>query len=616
MAIYSRGDTGSTLPATQESTPIASRDLGTIIVKSMETIAESLADDDVPVHYKDIEKAVTVGVNKSDLVKKGMKGGEVASGGKADAALAAKYEQEKYIKWQEYQRKLQRQDELDRQRKKAQEERDWKETQAKVQAGFNSVVTSLDNPLKTMSNFIDKTVKDFSSGFLKGFKDARTGNKENNSNGTQGTVSSSPEVATINTQLTELAELIEDNFDEIKPAQQQTVENLEDLVTDNKDDNNDNGNKDNKQEKDKREAEKADEKKDRDKQLNATQSIGYVVGTIVGKFAGLAALLGSVVVIGSQIWMWLKGKLYTWLAEMPVKRDIAIAEIRSNVETIPKKLQLAGERIMSQIHFPGFSFGGISSEEKDELKGLKKDKELSQYRTALEMAQQKGDKELFSLAGAESLKKKDYDLSTDERVEKYRQDYLAAIRKKYKGESEEDLNSRLLAANTAFDAKLDIKRGYENKARETLTNASPELIAKAERYEDLLARSKKSPMSDAEYERRGKALELEQENRKLELVGESISKRVSKGTLTEFQAETFEKEGYKGTVDNVLQQYQDNTGKKFTFAQSTPQERWINEKFEPWKQGYKDWGHDMQLDLNIDTTHNKDNPLNSNSSNR
>jgi len=607
MAIYSRGDTGSTLPATQESTPIASRDLGTIIVKSMETIAESLADDDVPVHYKDIEKAVTVGVNKSDLVKKGMKGGEVASGGKADAALAAKYEQEKYIKWQEYQRKLQRQDELDRQRKKAQEERDWKETQAKVQAGFNSVVTSLDNPLKTMSNLIDKTVKDFSSGFLQGFKDARSGSKTDKNNTSQGTVSSSPEVATINTQLTDLTELIEDNFDEIKSAQQENIENLKELINDDKT---------GKQEKDKQEAEKADEKKDRDKQLNATQSIGYVVGSIVGKFAGLAALLGSVVVIGSQIWMWLKGKLYTWLAEMPVKRDIAIAEIRSNVETIPKKLQLAGERIMSQIHFPGFSFGGISSEEKDELKGLKKDKELSQYRTALEKAQQKGDKELFSLAGAESLKKKDYDLSTDEGVEKYRQDYLSAIRKKYKGESEEDLNSRLLAANSAFDAKLDIKRNYENDAREILNNASPELVAKAERYEDLLARSKKGPMSDSEYERRQENLILEQENRKSELVGEAISKRVSEGTLTAFQAETFGKEGYQGAIDNVLQQYQDNNGKAFTFAKATDQERWVNEKYEPWKQAYKDFAHDMQLDLNIDTTHNKDNPLNSNSSNR
>ena len=592
MAIYSRGDTSSNLPAIQQSSQLASKDLGTIIVKSMETIAESLADDDVPVHYKDIERAVTTGVNKSDLVKKGMKGGQVTPGGKADAALAAKYEQEKFIKWQEYQKKLQRQDELDRQRKQQAEERAWKETQAKVQAGFNSVVTSLDNPLKTMSNLIDKTVKDFSSGFLQGFKDARAGKKEDN--GTTGSVSSSQEISTINTQISDLSDLIQDNFDEIKSNQTDTIDNLEDLI---KDDGN------TKQEKDKQEAEKAEEKKDRDKQLNATQSIGYVVGSFIGKIAGWAALIVGALAVGSQIYMWLKGKLYTWLAEMPVKRDIAIAEIRANVEAIPKRLQLAGERLLSQVHFPGFSFGGISSEEKDELKDLKKDKDLKDYIKAT----QKADKSLNTMAsqmGASGVSASDYNLTTEEGRNEYKAAVIASAKQSRIENGMPELNEEYASA--------EIDKWLENRinSQPTLT---AEIKEKAERYEDLLARSKKGPMSESEYERRKGLIAAEQEGRKSELVEEAIAKRVSNGTLTEFQAETFKNQGYAGQVENVMQQYQDNhEGKEFSFAQATAQERWVNEKYKPWEQAYKDLGHNMQLDLNIDTTRGKDNPLNTN----
>ena len=40
-----------------------------------------------------------------------MKNGSLTGSGKADSALAAKYEQDKFIKWQEWQRKLQKEDE-------------------------------------------------------------------------------------------------------------------------------------------------------------------------------------------------------------------------------------------------------------------------------------------------------------------------------------------------------------------------------------------------------------------------------------------------------------------------------------------------------------------------
>lgn len=598
MAVYSRGGTSSNLPATQQTTQLASKDLGTIIVKSMETIAESLSGDDVPVHYKDIEKAVTVGVNKSDLVKKGLKGGQLTAGGKADAALAAKYEQEKFIKWQEYQRKLQQWDEADRRKRQAEQDKEWKETQSKIQAGFNTVVTSLDNPLKSLSNAIDKTVKDFSSGFAQGFKDARSGeNFGVKENAAIAKVSSSPEITSINTQLTDLTDLIRDNFEEVTTNQTTSNDSLDDLIKDDKDD---------KQAQDAEKTEKEKKEKNDKEQLNATQKIGYTVGTVVGKVAEAVLLVAGAIVIGSQILMFLKGQLYKFLEQMPAKRDITIAKVKAAIESIPKRLQLVGERIMSQIHFPGFSFGGLSSEEKDEYKALGKDKDLKNYRTAMEKARQKGDKELFSLADSESLKKKDYDLSTEEGVELYRQDYLNAIRKKYKGESESDINSRLSAANSAFDAALGRKEKYESEAQASLT--SPELVAKANRYEELRARSKKGPMSDDEYNRRLDAIETGYSKSVEENIAKSLGKDSSKYTQT--YRNTLEESGISAA--NVEQIYADKEGKQLNTAPLTERETWLNEKYEPWVNAWKNLARDTKLDMNIQLEQpRKKNALNS-----
>lgn len=589
MAVYSRGGTSSNLPATQQTTQLASKDLGRIIVKSMETIAESLSGDDVPVHYKDIEKAVTVGVNKSDLVKKGLKGGQLTTGGKADVALAAKYEQEKFIKWQEYQRKLQQWDEADRKKRQAEQDKEWKETQSKIQASFNTVVTSLDNPLKSLSNAIDKTVKDFSSGFAQGFKDARSGeNFGVKEDAAIAKVSSSPEITNINTQLTDLTDLIRDNFEEVTTNQTTDNDSLEDLIKDDKDD------------KQAQDAEKVDkEKKDKNdkERLNATQKIGYTVGTVVGKMAEAILLVAGAIVIGSQILMFLKGQLYKFLEQMPAKRDITIAKVKAAIESIPKRLQLVGERIMSQINFPGFSFGGLSSEEKDEYKALGKDIDKA-YNKAMANA----DASLNTMAsqmGASEINATDYNLNTEEGRQEYKAAIIASAKKSRIENGMPELNEDY--------ANAEIDKWLENRVNSQPT-LTPELKAKAMRYEELRARSKKGPMSDAEYERRKGEIETEYSKSVEENIAKSLGKDSSKYTQT--YRNTLEESGISAA--NVEQIYADKEGKQLNTAPLTERETWLNEKYEPWVNAWKNLARDTKLDMNIQLEQpRKKNALNS-----
>lgn len=590
MAVYSRGGTSSNLPATQQTTQLASKDLGTIIIKSMETIAESLSDDDVPVHYKDIEKAVTVGVNKSDLVKKGLKGGQLTAGGKADAALAAKYEQEKFIKWQEYQRKLQQWDEADRKKRQAEQDKEWKETQSKIQAGFNTVVTSLDNPLKSLSNAIDKTVKDFSSGFAQGFKDARSGEKFGvKEDAAIAKVSSSPEITNINTQLTDLTDLIRDNFEEVTTNQTTNNDSLEDLIKDDKDD---------KQAEDAEKTEKEKKEKNDKEQLNATQKIGYTVGTVVGKVAEAVLLVAGAIVIGSQILMFLKGQLYKFLEQMPAKRDISIAKVKAAIESIPKRLQLVGERIMSQIHFPGFSFGGLSSEEKDEYKALGKDKDLKAYNKAMTKADNTLNT-MTSQMGASGINATDYNLNTEEGRNEYKAAVIASAKQSRIDNGMPELNEEY--------ANAELDKWLENRVNSQPT-LTPELKAKAMRYEELRARSKKGPMSDAEYERRKGEIETGYSKSVEENIAKSLGKDSAKYTQT--YRNTLEESGISAA--NVEQIYADKEGKQLNTAPLTERETWLNEKYEPWVNAWKNLARDTKLDMNIQLEQpRKKNALNS-----
>ena len=614
MAVYSRG---GNLPTTtdggnsstyspSQSVPLASKDLGSIIVKTLETVSESLSGNDVPVSYKDVEKAVTQGVNKSDLVKKGLKNGtlgQVASGGLADKALAEKYEQDKYIKWQEWQKKLQKEDERNREELKQKQQKDLDDMKRKVDETWSGIATALDNPLKGISNLLDKTVKDFSTGFLKGYKDAKNKNNKGGENEevSIGSVTPSPEVKPITDKLDDLNDLITDNLDEIKDNQEVlmdgrgggkdstgTEDEWSDLIK-NSGENTQEGNESNNKQKSDEEKAKEDDKKKRDeKQLNATQSVGYAVGNIVGSVGKILVGVLAAVAVGSQLIMFVKGKLYKILEESPAKWDIRIAKLRANLEAIPEKIKLGAEQILSKIKFPGFSYGGLSAEEEDRWVELHQEKQQLEKETK-SFAKQEG-----------KIKEIGNKILTQDEVSQYN---LATE------EGREGLKQAIIEKSKTMDPEVFANIGYRTDEIEkefkrldkSAKNVTPETM---KRLADVNAEIKDlddKMENKVDYNAKFAEIDTNIENRTAEILSDSAVKRAEKGEYIQTYKATLEREGYGGAITMAEQKYEDKYGERLNTAPLTERETWIKEKYEPWENAWKDFGKNMKMDLNIET---------------
>lgn len=167
MATYSRS---SNLPATTSQSQVpsttsassvsqmGSKELGSILIRSLETVQQALDGGDVPVNAEQIEQAVTKGINKSVIAKGMGKGGVVAqSGSAADKALANYWEQKKYNEWKKEQDRQKKLDDEERKRR----EDNWNK---KVDEAFQNINSFSKNPLKGFSDMLDKGVK----GLFKG----------------------------------------------------------------------------------------------------------------------------------------------------------------------------------------------------------------------------------------------------------------------------------------------------------------------------------------------------------------------------------------------------------------------------------------------------------------
>lgn len=631
MAVYTRSGGGSNLPAAQPSqtTALASKDIGSIIIQSLETVRDSLAREDVPVSYKDVEKAVTVGINKSDLVKKGASG--LGVGGKADAALAAKYEQDKFIKWQEYQNKLQKEEERNRKAKEQEEKKEFDSLRANVEKTFNSVVTSLDNPLKTVSNLIDKTVKDFSTGFVAGFKDARGkgGNeveKEQRTSGTVEAISRSPEIQSISTTMTDLNDLIKDNFETMNDQQVEMNDNLSELIEDN-----DEAGKEREEDKTKQDAETEEEKKDRKKNMNNTEKIGYVMGQAVGKVATVALLTIAGLAVLSQIIVFLKGKLAQFIADSPVKWDARIAKIKAWFGTVGdkaklfvdktlSKAKLSIDKTLSKIRILGKPiFGQLSSDEKKELKSLEKDKDIKAYEKAMKgvVTVDKALNTRASQLGAGSVNANDYDLNSEEGRTAYKQAILSAANQTRAENGMPELTEAYL------DSEMEKWFTERDKAMADAETKVASLKIDEEKlatYLDLKERSTQTytpeywAEKEAEIDARISAGEDDIKEKREGLVKSELEKalikRAEAGTLTAYQAAQYEKD-YGIDSKAVLAKWQAETDSVWTPAAETNAEHYLMNEYKDWMDSWKNFSNNMKLDLNIDTSKAK-NPTSTN----
>ncbi len=600
MAVYSRGgnlpttSSGGSITTTQ-TTPLASKDLGTIIVRSLQTVADSLSGGDVPVSYSDVERAVTKGINKSDLVKKGLKNGSLTSSGKADSALAAKYEQDKFIKWQEWQRKLQKEDEKDREEKRRRDEEIFNKTKAKVEETWNSIATGLRNPLKGISDTLDKSVKNFSTGFVMGFKSTLSNKNTVTRGASVANVTSSPEVSSISQKVTDLSDLIKDNFDKIEDNQESNNDDIQRLIIDDE--------KETKQDEDEKKGKENEDKKAKKAQLGATMSIGTAVGAAVGKVVAVVTLLGLTFAVLSQLFILAKGKIYEMLEQSPAKWDMRIANVVGRIKVIPDKVGLAIQYALSQIHFPGFKYGGLSDAEEDEKESLKAEIEKNEAMKDYYDAQKSKRESEDYLSDMDSLvNHNDYNLDDFEDRERYLGAIKQELLKTGLGEEYADYelrDFRLAAQNIA-------SRNIQMDA--ILNGTSDEDRAKMERLIDLEARDSKGPMSQEEYERRSNAIYAKQQSESEAYLQGRIASREASGTLTQTYMNTLSEGGY----NNIVQQWEDTSGRTIDMIPLSERETWLNEKYQPWEDAWKNFGKNMKLDFNIETSRNVDNPLNTN----
>ena len=822
MAVYSR-NAGSLPPSSNNNNlpsvnnqntsiaPMMSKDIGDVIIKSLETVTETLSKDDVPVSYKDVEKAVTEGINKSelidtldkDLVNVGKSSvasktiGKPVAGGKADAALAEKYEQEKYIKWEEFQRKVQKWKEADAKAEKQQREKELNDIKNKVNETFATVVSGIENPLKGVSNLLDKTVKDFSTGFLAGFKDARKKKDnvglDNNlsipsvgnvltdrniisdsleessigsnvedirnvvvENGFEETV---PDITTVSefvedesydktkpqtssvtsnefaqsfmgkilpTLLPKMNEIVpygydfseietpeskdivpanvnsnqetdlnilkslsfpieipfeqkqEENFRNVTPEEEYNkkfeepsegavkdknsqIDELIDLVTEDVETNRLNmemshnaadisdlikaeqTDKDveegrQKQKDDENKKDKDEDKKKQTEQLNATQSVGYAVGKVVGKFGETVLLITAISAVASQVFVFLKGQLYKMIADMPVKRDATIAKVKSAIETVPGHIKIAFSELLSKVRIMGQPiFGTMSKDDKAQLKEYQKKEETLNNladKYGVDISTEEGkeklkkevvNKELLGSGtgsyGYDSLAPEIYsDLltPTDE-------DERDAILERT-GITKEDI-ARLEELNKAergeglFGKGKRELTGEEKRWRNTIAvkyaqdlydrNYGMTEEQQAE-YEDLKER-KNAKLTPEYFDKQREKLKEEQEENFQENLTEAARKRMAEGTLTAYQAAQYQEKGVdiRGLISDwsVDEQNQD---KQYQFAKESKEEHFLNNEYKDWVNSWNNFAKELKLDLGIKVENNATDPMNVN----
>ena len=134
-------------PIPRQTQTVASRELGDIIINSFSTLTEAFSEGDVPVNAKDIENAVTRGINKSKLTSAITRNKNSTL---SSSSSSGNTEYDKYWKAKT--------DELSSKREKAEKlerERESKSTEENVKKFYNNINSAVSNPLKGFSDLLD-----------------------------------------------------------------------------------------------------------------------------------------------------------------------------------------------------------------------------------------------------------------------------------------------------------------------------------------------------------------------------------------------------------------------------------------------------------------------------
>ena len=331
-----------------------------------------------------------------------------------------------------------------------------------------------------------------------------------------------------------------------------------------------------------------------------------VGGTITAAIGGLGQLLsmplkelvtkGTLIVgVLSQLFVFLEGLMAKFIAEKDIKWIDFMSKLKSSIATIPDRLMLSLEKLLSQIRIfgkPIFGAGeGLSKDEEKELKALKKKNEKSGVNSAQE--------KLFASAKSSGLFTDEelagIDLSDEESRNTFQEEWKNRVDALRKSGDENKLNQL-----SRIDQERDIDK-YFKRYNTAKSKVSPEDLAR---------------MAELEAKQAGGQRDFEQEERDLIDKENKLSEDYfAQGLynysqehegLTQYQ-QNYANTLHAGSVAKVEGMYQANN-QTLTTRDSTGAERFLENQYKQWTDAWAKMFKDLKQDIGINITQKQDIP--------
>ena len=351
-----------------------------------------------------------------------------------------------------------------------------------------------------------------------------------------------------------------------------------------------------------------------------------VGGTITAAIGGLGKLLSmplkelvtkGVLIVGvlSQLFVFLEGLMAKFIAEKDIKWIDFMSKLKSQIATIPDRLKLSLEQLLSKVRIMGMPiFGSLSKDEKKEYKALQFDEDLREYSDTLDAIKKdeegldKQKQVLSELAahnmkdGGASLDMNQFDLNSEEGRQAYKQMLLSNA--DYTMITPEQLSQSIdeqLAEYKDLQSSKADKEAYRSYLEQNGPNSE-----KIQRYLELKDMAE-TPRTDEYYKNQRRNIDKEQEQLQEEYFAEDLYKySEKKGGLTEYQQD-YADSLHAGSVATVKEMYA-KSGETLTTRDATGAERFLKNQYKEWIDSWGKMFKDFKQDIGINITQKQEIP--------
>lgn len=356
------------------------------------------------------------------------------------------------------------------------------------------------------------------------------------------------------------------------------------------------------------------ENKKRDKQDSESKTLLAKIHATNKKshdgIAGLAkdfaekALVWTAIV--SQVAVLLKAGLISLIEKSEANRIKIMAKIHGALSTIPDKIKLSLEKVLSKVRIMGQPiFGQLSADEKKELESLEEDKDLLQYGTALNEVELSNDQlqrqqewlQILAnnnLAGTgKTLDVSQFDLSSEGGRQAYKEALLANA--SYDMVSKEELSRAV--DEQLKDYKLAVLDNESKKDYvEFLETMGPD-AQKIQRYKQL-TELQNTPMTDEFFEQEEAKIKAKARTSEEEYVQQKVEEMAS--SKEGIKTTTYEelKKDYGNAVASAETKFE-MQGRDFKIQDLNAGESWLRNEFEDWKDSWKDFGKNLSQNIGL-----------------